>query len=73
MALSAILSAEVYANAVSSTPGPVSVSEHEIVIHLVQVWICLAERLTMPFNRHLKFRTSIEQVMEIVIVQLCSE
>ena len=63
MALSAILRALVYANAVSNTPGPVSVSMQKSASSS-----SLIERLTMSFNIYAKCSTNIEDIVEVVVV-----
>ena len=66
IALSAILSAEVYASAVSRTPGPVSVSWKCVSIELHRI----IKRLTVALDWNVETQALVEQALEIVIVKL---
>lgn len=69
MALSAILSAEVYASAVSRTPGPVSVSWEVVNIEIHGI----IKQLTVALDRDVETQALVEQVLEVLIVQLCPQ
>ena len=72
IALSAILRAEVYASAVSRTPGPVSVS----VPWKIPLTFYLSnqrKRLTMAFYGNLEFQALVEEIMEVLVVKLRSK
>lgn len=72
MALSAIRSAEVYASAVSRTPGPVSVSEKARVVSSCKTGDN-GELLTVALDVYSEDTALIKEVMEILIIELSSQ